>query len=433
MSGAPASSGGGVQHASFSALMTHYTGDTKTLLDSGTCYTKATTAWTTVTAVFTSTFTTISTTGDNATAINAFLSSEPGQSFKNYMLSRTSLTKSIENFIVPAAGILASEPTGAASGASGQTGGNTTDHVTQCLRNAGIGVDDDANTAELPKRLNTLNCLAFQTPHQYWLDLADDTYTSDLNSYKAAVNNVSWLSYGDLECSVPDRLLFLADLDSPAEKASCLKHDLSWGTLQAMSGNTALSESEDDNELDDAHNPRNKFLADFTFYIENVCADEPEDERSKCLAKPVHQTRVLGSIWAFDPEYRKFWAVAKVTDRSWPVTREDVDHAYATPRYVYCQPPTPSLTDLRLSIHNANFSIFKVEYRVVDNCTGVEIDFIALCPSSNFPCTRIEDDGLFLPTLTPVLPIATIRLYPEKGVYGGRYYTIEINRTLPDD
>ena len=60
-----------------------------------------------------------------------------------------------------------------------------------------------------------------------------------------------------------------------------MKHDLSWGTLQAMSGDTALSESEDDSELDDAHNPRNKFLADFTFYIENVCESELGDERKQ--------------------------------------------------------------------------------------------------------------------------------------------------------
>ena len=206
------------------------------------------------------------------------------------MLSQASLKNSIENFIVPASAILASEPTGTAQGASGET----TDHVTSCLRSAGIGALDEPNDATLQERLSTLNCLAFQTPHQYWLDLADDdSGTSDLDDYKEAINGdpldqedkgISWLSYGDLECSIPLGWVgrFFVDWgDSAAEKAACLKHDLSWGTLQAMSGDTALSESEDDSELDDAHNPRNKFLADFTFYIENVCESELGDERKQ--------------------------------------------------------------------------------------------------------------------------------------------------------
>ncbi len=156
---------------------------------------------------------------------------------------------------------------------------------------------------------------------------------------------------------------------------------------------------------------------------------------SKCLAKPEHQTRVFGSIWALrNADHRRFWGVAEGTDRGWPVTREDVDHAYATPRYVSCAPPTPSLTDLTFSLQDANFSIFRVEYRIVNNCTGVEIDFIALCPSTNFLCTRIEDDGLFqLSPLTVQLHIATIRLYPENGAYGGRYYIVEIAPALPVD
>ena len=102
------------------------------------------------------------------------------------MLSQASLKNSIENFIVPASAILASEPTGTAQGASGET----TDHVTSCLRSAGIGALDEPNDATLqgkteypqlpgiPKRL-----------HQYWLDLADDdSGTSDLDDYKEAID-----------------------------------------------------------------------------------------------------------------------------------------------------------------------------------------------------------------------------------------------------
>ena len=181
---APGSSGGGIEYDSFATLMTQYTGDTKTLLetfgDDG-CSSQTAAAWTAITAAFTATFTNLRTTGDNATAIDAFLSSEPGISFKDYMLSRTSLEESIENFIVPAAAILANEPVGTtpddqgnpAGDAQGADGGD--DDVS-----FGLGCIPDAThsnaspNAPLSVRLNVLDCLVFLTPWQFWLDLSGE-------------------------------------------------------------------------------------------------------------------------------------------------------------------------------------------------------------------------------------------------------------------
>ena len=436
---APSGNGGGISYASFAALMTHYTGNTKTLLDSGTCATQFNNAWEDIATDFSSTFTMLSSrTGNNAAAINAFLSSEPGQSFKAYMLSRTSLTGSIEDFIVPAAGVMAREPTGTPSGAGGQNGGGgTTNYVASCLLQAGIGAQDNANAAKLPERLATLNCLIFGTPHSYWLGLANN---SGLEAYKTAVNGVNWLSYGDLECSFPilGATRIFADFgDSAAEKAACLKHDLSWSSLQAMAGNTMLSESQDDNELDRAHNPRNKFLADFTFYVENVCESETGAARRNCLASPDRQTEVLGGLWALaSPDYRRFWAVSQspFTHRGWPVTREDMKDAYKTPMYVDCNPPTPSATGLRLSVHDATnryHPTVRVEYQSEDNCSEVGIDHISLCPSALLPCIEAGANGLFkLQESRREIFVAFIYLYPENRVYGGVHYTIELNRTI---
>ena len=90
----------GITDGSFAALMTQYTGATKTLLDSGACSIQANDMWTALEASFSTTLTTIRTTGTNATAINAFLASEPGQSLVTYMTDSDQLKGSIENFIV---------------------------------------------------------------------------------------------------------------------------------------------------------------------------------------------------------------------------------------------------------------------------------------------------------------------------------------------
>ena len=89
------------------------------------------------------------------------------------MLSQASLKNSIENFIVPASAILASEPTGTAQGASGET----TDHVTSCLRSAGIGALDEPNDAthpgkteypQLPGIPNAASVLAGPCRRRFW-------------------------------------------------------------------------------------------------------------------------------------------------------------------------------------------------------------------------------------------------------------------------
>ena len=72
---------------------------------------------------------------------------------------------------------------------------------------------------------------------------------------------------------------------------------------------------------------------------------------------------------------------------------------------------------------------------MVNNCSGVEVGLVALC-LNEFYCIWVEADRslkrLRLSSRVPAnLYIETIRLYPENGAYGGQYYLVEINRTLP--
>ena len=445
---APANNGGG-DYDSFAELMTQYTGKTKTLLNtagSNGCSTELTETWTAITTAFTSTFTTISTTGSNAASINAFLASEPGKSFKKHMLASASLTNSIEDFVVPAVAILEDEPA-----AKGNAGGNSVENgasgQSEDTEGQYTGLDcipvqgtpEATNSASLSMRLSVLNCLVFFTPWQFWLDLAKlnpgDEETPE-TSLEAAIARIPWLSHGDLECSIPGKWLLRAVIDwgdSDAEKAACLKHDVAWGSLQAMAGDTTLSEDDDDLELDESHNPRNKFLADFSFYLDNICETQRGADRRDCLGKPKYQTRALSFEWfLISSPHRRFWGVAEWTDRNWPITREDIDHAYKTRRYVSCSPAIPYANQIKLSKHGSGV---KASYVAIQSCTKIELESVQLCLSANSRCAPLSSQGVFLSRDIPIpvpsnLYIAHAHLYPKNQIYGGPYFRQIVNSVI---
>ena len=204
---------------------------------------------------------------------------------------------------------------------------------------------------------------------------------------------------------------------------------------------TTLNESEDDEELDIAHNPRNKFLADLVFYIENVCESLTGSERRTCLADPKRLTEVLAAGWAiFSMNYRRFWGVAKSTfsDRNWPVAQEDINDAYATQMYIPCNPPVPYSTDLKLNLRGSNWyeNKFEMKHKIVNSCTGVEIDYASLCLSSYY-CIRLGDKGRFTrsklwfwASAPSELHVETIRLYPKNVGFGGGYYVVDVKSKI---
>ena len=473
VSGAPATSGGGVTHASFAALMTQYTSSTKTLLDSGACSTQATSAWTAVTALFSSTLTIISTTGDNAVAINAFLTSDPGQSFKAHMLSDESLRGSIGDFIVPAAAIMASEPAGTPPGAGGQQGEDEDrddDYVGICLKFAGIGANDNANEAPLAKRLATLNCLIFRTPYSFWSGLAGEENASDLSDYFESLNGdpldeqdngISWLHSSDDLCSVPGiGRVVLAILghgysDSQGEKAACLKHDLSWGTLQR----SIDPESEDSaTELDSTWNPRNKHLADAVFYADNLCQDI--SVRTTCLEDTDIFWAAQTIEWSSSEAARRTWGVAEANDLGWPVTSADLAHARDNRHYVACgSPPVPTLDVVSAAPRPSADRTFDavltarigcIEHITIESYTVVwkvtyrgflgslDLEYKVTGHDFSSPGSKVNTlaIGRFEASLyggIRSVQIVRIETTPNNRAYGGGAYSIPVNLTVSSD
>ena len=439
-------SNGGGEYDSFAELMTQYTGKTKTLLNttgSNGCSTELTETWTAITTAFTSTFTTISTTGSNAAAINAFLASEPGKSFKKHMLASASLTNSIEDFIVPAANILENEPT-PTPGVQGQDGARAQDgddddgsFGLSCIPEAGHF--NASSSSPLSVRLNVLDCLIFFTPWQFWYDLAEiepgDPDTPE-TPFEAAIARVPWLNGGDFDCSPG---LARAGLwsDSDAQRAACLKHDIAWGSLQAMGGDTSLSHDEKDedndgDELDETWNPRNKHLADWLYYVDNVC--QGVGHRSTCLGDRDNFWEASMSAWLRSEHNRRTWAVAEVNDHNWPVTQEDIDHVSAKQYFVSCDPPLPRLDNLKLTRHGKEV---RASWNVTESCSGVEIrSKIEICIGGPLVdgCVELVKKGvlrkyriLLWSDVPDSLSLTKYRIYVKNPRGGSRHYDYFFN------
>lgn len=104
----------------------------------------------------------------------------------------------------------------------------------------------------MSERIETLNCLVFDTPHSFWVTQSSKTKTgNDLAA--ASDNRYSFLGYGDWECSRSPDFAF---------KSGCLKHDVSY-SLRTFVGPDILGSSWLDEDA--VWNPRNKYLADLKF------------------------------------------------------------------------------------------------------------------------------------------------------------------------
>ncbi len=392
----------GITDGSFASLMTQYTGDTKALLDSGNCRTQANTMWTALETSFSTTLTNIRTTGTNAAAINAFLASEPGQAFVTYMTDNDQLKGSIESFIVPAANILANEPAasepddqGNPAGDSGQdrtTRGEDTEGQESGLSCIPAqGTPDAAAGASLSTRLRVLNCLLFATPWTFWLDLADDSDTSSLTAYDARAGAVPWLYRGDLICTIDWRVRWAFFLESEPELAACLKHDVTWPTLAQ-----AINPHEDPRdgypEVDSMWNPRNKYLADIIFLVDNVC--DQLAERSECLSSndSLWTATLNAYIFKHPADWARYWGVSYALDTNYPVigpqrfsqwpltTLEDTTHVANNRYFIECANPIPnSTTGLTVSADQLSDYPRAIWEHRPTSCTGSSALWMLLC------------------------------------------------------
>ena len=176
----------------------------------------------------------------------------------------------------------------------------------------GLGcVPSGTNTSlSLAAKLNILTCLVFKTPHSFWVN-------SSANSLKNAIDtksSYSFLGRGDWECT----------LSPEGPVPSCLKHDVAYGGLQKFAGADSTT------ELDEAWNPRNKYLADQKFRLDiEKYGCQNESAGARILVCGNDRTD-LADFYHKGP--------ARVNHKGWPVTKQDVRHANISggPKFVSC-------------------------------------------------------------------------------------------------
>ena len=180
-------------------------------------------------------------------------------------------------------------------------------------------------------RLRVLNCLVFGTPHSFWHNIPNELQSTIMEEERAypltsAGAKRAYLGSGDWECTN------WIDWYLPA----CLKHDVSWSSLEIIAG---PADSDHPTTLDRVWNPRNKHLADSTFFKDIVkygCSQNPD-----C-------PRVTNILMAFV----MYWAVSIYNDRDWPVTQADFNSHQRFPRFIDCGEDL-RVTNTNLEHHDA--------------------------------------------------------------------------------
>ena len=249
---------------------------------------------------------------------------------------------------------------GAQQGAGGQT-----DPVPPTVQPTGLGcvpipVPDIYKPGKVtfPLKLAVLNCLVVSTPYSFWTDKAQ---TDELKG--RIDDHYTWLGYdSDWGCS-PGWLP-----DSVPNRASCLRHDVAYGSL------VEFVPKSDFGEVDMAWNPRNRFLADELFSIDLACGSNTRNGKNPC------ERLVRSELTWKELELNIAWlgsslvggGFKRLSDKLFgvkvPVTELDIVHARSTPRFVQCYMPSLDVTDVRRGV---NQRVFVGEWTFSENsCTG---------------------------------------------------------------
>lgn len=341
------------------------------------------------------------------------------------------------------------------------------------------GVDcmgDLTNTATESQRFEALNCLAFRTPHSFWVGMqeGENVQKNRTDFMKAFCNTTNpvwgkdcadrkynWIHYGNLECSVPDSWWYgpvnfgFRLFKSSLQLAPCLKHDLVWNALQGIEGgNTTTAEEEegkpaDDDSMDKAWGPRNKYLSDAQFLIDHLCEERVNGERDACIRNNADYwyrvavwdylvSRTEAEIDALTLAEQKAlaatWGVADWSDFNWPITVQDVEHAKTNVRYMVCDYPHVEISSISKT--------GKVRWTAEDGCVDdMTIDEYEWCwkydihvgfgwwsgrevcgPEADFPRSTSNRRDI---TLDRVI------IKPDDVIYGGAGYIQYLYRELP--
>ena len=196
---------------------------------------------------------------------------------------------------------------------------------------AGTGMDclPTERATSISGKLRVLNCLVFQTDQYFWhigtsyAPLYRYIWPEGPTELKTAIESEfhNYLGAGDWECSST-----VIENYRPA----CYKHDVAYESLQKFDG------TPDTYELDRTWNPRNKSLADSTLLADSLMYG--------CLARESETCDATNKTLAF----LTYEAVAKINDKDWPITEEDVDSYQQVKKFFDCETGI-GISDVRVS------------------------------------------------------------------------------------
>ncbi len=261
----------------------------------------------------------------------------------------------------------------------------------------------------LDAKLDVLNCLAFDTPYDFWINNAE--------SLKVRIDSPNrWLGYGDWKCTPPA-------WQGPVP--ACLKHDVVFSSLQKFAGDN--SGTEDSSSLDLAWNPRNKHLADSVFLvdiIEHGCQLE-----SGYISEAIC---ILDAIRMIEQAHLMHWAVNRMNSKGWPVTTHDVQHTVANQRYVACS--VPQVSDVLVERDYGLFAqVFEVSWTYQSGCVSdITVNRYRICWDTTiirlsdsvckYPGGESTESSYSQPSILSfrsVKSLASIAIRPDEIEYGG--------------
>ena len=306
-------------YASFDDILSRYTGDTKAKMDEGgACSTQAEAMFDTVESLSGSKLAALKT---GSTEYAALLEIPHGKDFET-SVGDAHIIKRYAFLLASASPNDSSDASDASRASSSQSTG------LDCLPSS------QGQPTTTQGNLDVLNCLVFDTPHSFSVD--QSLKTIDTNALKAS-GRYNWLGYENWDCS--------RWFDGPLP--SCLKHDVSWGSLRKFVGGV------EDDILDEAWNPRNKYLADERFFTDikaNGCQNRTSGigPWSWCLMPSIGQAFIMQ------------FGVRRINSKNWPYTRYDLEHIdenywfteYYIPRVIDVQTSkSSSLTTQRFAVN----------------------------------------------------------------------------------
>ena len=308
-------------YASFDDILSKYTGDTKAKMDAGgACHTDAEAMFDAVESLSGSKLAALKT---GSTEYAALLETPHGQQFEanvgaDYIIKQFAYLMASDTTEEP--GELEAPLYQTASGAT-RTSRSPTPPTIPALGTgfSCLPTGVDGKRLSVRNKLVVLNCLVFSTPHSFWVDNTDRL---------EADPRYSWLGYGpDWSCTwFPD-----------VSDSICRKHDIALASLKKFAGSS--QGNEDDNEMDEAWNPRNKHLADIKF--------DADIQKYDCQTPSnIGQVPCVLPATLDGPDFLDVLTLASLMhfgvseiNSPWPVTSHDVKHTDTFHRFVRCDTP----------------------------------------------------------------------------------------------